>query len=174
MKLLTGPDAAGGNRRAVLMLAGGAVLTAVLWLLSDPPEGDVVEAAVPSLRQAAAASMPAAAEQVGFATRKVASVSTDLFRSHSWYVPPPPPPPVKAAPPPAPTAPPLPFSLMGSYASAGGKPVYFLVKGDRVYDAHVGDVIDNTYSVDGVSNGQLNFTYLPLKQRQSLPVGGAP
>lgn len=174
MKLLSGPEAVTGNRRAMLMLAGGTALIALLWGLSDPPATEVVEPAAAARRAGPAGQAPTSSPDVGFATRKVASVSTDLFRSHSWYVPPPPPPKAKAAPPPAPTAPPLPFAVMGSYATGGGKPVYFLVRGDRVYDAHVGDVIDNTYSVDGVSNGQLNFTYLPLKQRQSLPIGGAP
>jgi hypothetical protein len=34
----------------------------------------------------------------------------------------------------------------------------------------VGDVIESTYSVDGVRDGQLMLTYLPLKTSQSLPL----
>lgn len=97
-----------------------------------------------------------------------ADASVDLFSRHSWFVPPPPAPP---APPAKPTAPPLPYTLLGSYAAAGDKPVYFLVNGDRVHDVHVGDVLDSTYKVDGESNGQLTFTYLPLGTQQSLSVG---
>jgi hypothetical protein len=173
MKLLSPPAEAAGTRRALLMLVGGGLLTAVLWLTSDPPPEEApVVANRPGDR---AATLQAEPSPLGFTARKVASVSTDLFGRHSWYVPPPPPP-RTAGPsrPVAPTAPSLPFSLLGSYSTAGSKPVYFLVKGERVYDAHVGDVIENLYSVDGVSDGRLNFTYLPLKITQSLPVGSTP
>ena len=96
-----------------------------------------------------------------------------LFHTQSWYVPPPPPPPapvVVVAPPP-PTAPPLPFTVMGSYAHPGAATVYFLTRGDRVFDVHVGDTIDGIYSVDGAVNGQLQLTYKPLNIQQALPLG---
>jgi hypothetical protein len=106
-----------------------------------------------------------------------------LFASQSWYTPPPPPP----APPPAPeiseaqaaalrtpTAPPLPFTYMGSYAPNGTQPVFFLTQGDRVYDVRVGDTLDNTYSIDEFNNGQLTLTYRPLNVKQQLKVGGSP
>jgi hypothetical protein len=96
-----------------------------------------------------------------------------LFHSQSWYVAPPPPPPapVVVVVPPPPTAPPLPFSVMGSYARPGDATVYFLTRGDRVFDVHIGDTIDNTYSVDSVANGQLQLTYKPLNIQQFLPLG---
>lgn len=96
-----------------------------------------------------------------------------LFHTQSWYVAPPPPPPapvVVVAPPP-PTAPPLPFTVMGSYAHPGSSTVYFLTRGDRVFDVHVGDTIDNTYSVDSAANGQLTLTYKPLNIQQTLAIG---
>ena len=96
-----------------------------------------------------------------------------LFRSQSWYVAPPPPPPapVVVVEPPPPTAPPLPFTVMGSYARPGDATVYFLTRGDRVFDVHIGDTIDNTYSVDSAANGQLTLTYKPLNIQQTLVVG---
>jgi hypothetical protein len=104
-----------------------------------------------------------------FPSRAAASVADqDLFASHSWYVPPPPPPAAKPVPPPAPTAPPLPFEFMGSYVASGGGAVYYLVKGDRLFDAQLGDTIDGLYTVDAVQDEQLVFTYLPLKERQAL------
>jgi hypothetical protein len=99
-----------------------------------------------------------------------------LFHSQSWYVAPPPPPPAPPAPveaPPPPTAPPLPFAAMGRYARPGDATVFFLTRGDRVFDVHVGDTIDNTYSVDSFVNGQLTFTYKPLNIKQTLAVGDA-
>lgn len=96
---------------------------------------------------------------------------SDLFAVHSWYTPPPPPPPAPPPPPPpAPTAPPLPYTYVGSFQQDGGT-VYFLSRGDRAYDVKIGDVLDGTYSVDGVSNGELMLTYLPLKTPQNLPLG---
>ncbi len=98
-----------------------------------------------------------------------------LFRTQSWYVAPPPPPPapvVEVVPPP-PTAPPVPFTVMGTYARPGDATVYFFTRGDRVFDVHIGDTIDNTYSVDGAANGVLTLTYLPLNIKQTLPVGAS-
>jgi hypothetical protein len=107
-----------------------------------------------------------------------ASAAGSLFAAHSWYVPPPPPP----APPPSPaslmrpkpTAPPLPYQFMGSYAPAGGAAVVFLTRGDVVYDVRVGDTLDNTYSVDKLEGGQLYLTYKPLNIQQQLNAGGSP
>jgi hypothetical protein len=95
-----------------------------------------------------------------------------LFAAHSWYVAPPPPPPapVVTAPvePPKPEAPPLPYKFIGSYTPDGEKTVFFLSAGDKVFDVHVGETIDNTYSIDSYSNGQLVLTYKPLNQQQQL------
>jgi hypothetical protein len=104
-----------------------------------------------------------------------------LFAQHSWYIPPPPPPPL-----PAPTltaaqeaalrvpvAPPLPFAYMGTYASDGSEPVFFLTQADRVYSVKVGDTLNDTYSIDSLTNGQLVMTYKPLKIQQQLSVGSA-
>jgi hypothetical protein len=46
------------------------------------------------------------------------------------------------------------------------------VKADRVYDVKVGDTLDDTYSVDAVSNGTMALTYKPLNIQQTLAVGG--
>lgn len=101
-----------------------------------------------------------------------ASNASDLFAPKSWYVAPPPPPP----PPPAvavePTAPPLPYVFVGTYSDGSQPTVYFLTRGDRVYDVHVGDTLDGIYSVDSVQNGALVFTYKPLNARQTLELGG--
>jgi hypothetical protein len=170
MKQLSGPAAKSGSRRALLMLAAGGAATAILWALADPPATVAITVAE---RATSRGDGPQQAQPFAFVPRKVASAAINLFGDHSWYVAPPPPPMVVREPPP-PSAPPLPFTLLGSYSSSGGAPVYFLVKGDSVYDVHVGDVIDNSYSVDSVTNGRLNFTYLPLKIGQSLAVGSTP
>ena len=91
----------------------------------------------------------------------------NVFGATSWYVPPPPPPP---PPPPKPTAPPMPFTYLGIYEESAGK-VIMLAKGDRVYTVSVGDVIENTYRVDGVEHGIVEMTYLPLNIKQSIITG---
>jgi hypothetical protein len=95
-----------------------------------------------------------------------------LFAVHSWYVAPPAPPapPVVQAPPPIPTAPPLPFSFMGRYHAEDAADVFYLTTGERVFDVKIGDIIDNTYTVDSLQGSQLVLTYLPLKVQQSLDV----
>ena len=47
----------------------------------------------------------------------------------------------------------------------------FLVKGERVYLASEGDVIDDTYKLEKVEPGQLTLLYLPLNTVQTLAVG---
>ena len=98
----------------------------------------------------------------------------NLFAGHSWYTPPAAPV-RKTASPIArkPVAPPLPYKFIGSYEQ-GENTMYFLTKGDLVYDVKIGDVLDETYSVDSVTDGQLNFTYLPLHTSQGLRLGENP
>jgi hypothetical protein len=167
-------------------LMGSATLVAA-WIAFGPKDPDAVEPARASAvnapqtphPSAATTAVPLAQSLLQLAHRVADPAAAGaLFASHSWYVPPPPPPPapVVTAPvvPPKPTAPPLPFSYMGSYTPSGSPAVFFLTSGEKVYDVHVGDTIDNTYSVDAFTNGQLVFTYKPLNQQQQLPTGGAP
>jgi hypothetical protein len=109
----------------------------------------------------------------------VGNAADALFAAHSWYTPPPPPPPEPApvltaaqeAALRVPVAPPLPFAYMGSYTADGSDPVFFLTQGDRVYNVRVGDTLNDIYSVDSFTNGQLVMTYKPLKIQQQLTVG---
>jgi len=159
-----------------LALAGGLVATRVF----RPPEAGGAgrpgparaagEAELPRGRAPSrAAPAPATPDRVVPATYSVA-----LFAPHSWYVPkpkapePPPPPP---PPPPAPTAPPLPYTFLGSVTRHGEAPTYFLARGDRVIDAHLGDRIDGVYQLESAAGGQLVFVYLPLDVRQTLAAG---
>jgi hypothetical protein len=96
------------------------------------------------------------------------------FSGHSWYVPPPARKTRRSAAPTGPrtpTAPSLPYQLLGTYQQQGSSTLYFLVQGDRVFDVVVGDTLDDTYRIDGEKNGQLMFTYLPLNTSQGLRLG---
>ncbi len=76
------------------------------------------------------------------------------------------PPPV----PPAPTAPPLPFTVLGKGIADGAYEVY-LARGDRTYVIHAGTVVDGMYRFDTIAPPTLTVTYLPLKQVQQLNIG---
>ena len=100
--------------------------------------------------------------------------TVDVFHSKTWFVPPPPPPPQKPVPPPPPpppTAPPLPYTFLGSYTGTDGKLIIFLTRGDRVLSVSPGEILEGTYRVEGVTAGQLSLTYLPLNIKQSMNTG---
>ena len=99
-----------------------------------------------------------------------------LFAQHSWYVAPPPPrppPPPVEPPPPEPTAPAFPYAFVGRYSPGRDAPIFFLSRGDRVIDAHVGDRLDGVYQFESAADGELAFVYLPLNIRQTLSIGGS-
>ena len=78
---------------------------------------------------------------------------------------------IEAPAPPPPQAPPLPFSYIGKLSEERDTSV-FLAMGERNLVVKPGDVIDNTYKVEEVSDSAVVLTYLPLSQRQSLHIGG--
>jgi len=95
--------------------------------------------------------------------------SAGLFSTQSWVPPPPPPP--KPAPPPPPTAPPLPFTYIGKKVEDATWEVY-LTRGDQTFIVHEQSEIEGTYRVEAIKPPILTLTYLPLKQMQTLTVGG--
>ena len=95
----------------------------------------------------------------------------EIFSAKSWYVPPPPPPPALPVAPPPPSAPPLPFTFLGQIQKPDGKLTIFLSGVNRVYLVSEGETIDNTYHVDGIEDGRLVLTYLPLQIKQYLDLG---
>ena len=92
-----------------------------------------------------------------------------LFGIHSWT---PPPIAVKAQPLPPPSAPQLPFTVLGKQIE-DGKWRVFLARGDQTFIAVEQMVIDGMYRVDAIVPPQINFVYLPLQKMQTLSIGGA-
>jgi hypothetical protein len=165
----------------------GVALAVAAYVVFGPTDVQTVEsarsnAAAISVREAHPKAAPerSAMRSLLLLAHRVSGTAAAgaLFATHSWYVPPPPPPSppqpatIQSLAPPAPVAPPLPFAYMGTFTPDGATPVYFLTAGDRVYDVHIGETLDNVYSVDGVRNGQLLLTYKPLNIQQQLSVGG--
>ena len=74
-------------------------------------------------------------------------------------------------PPPPPMAPPLPFVAIGSIEGidvTSGQPVAFLQQQDALLIVRKGESIGQLYRVESVSSDKVEFTYLPLNQRQTL------
>ncbi len=76
-----------------------------------------------------------------------------------------------AAEPPSPTAPPLPFTAVGSIQGkriGNGQQQAFIQYGDALTVIQKGDAIAGNYRVDDITPDRVVFTYLPLGQKQSL------
>ena len=73
-------------------------------------------------------------------------------------------------PPPPPQAPPLPFTYLGRLVD-GGSTTVFLSEGGRDLAVTTGSTVGGRWRLDAAGDRALSFTYLPLGQRQSLPLG---
>lgn len=74
-------------------------------------------------------------------------------------------------PPPPPVAPPLPFTAIGSIEGpdvTAGQALAFLQHQDNLLVVRKGESIGQLYRVESVSADRVEFTYLPLNQRQFL------
>lgn len=77
------------------------------------------------------------------------------------------------APPPAPVAPPLPFTAVGfihGQRIGDGQQQTFIQQGEKLTVIRQGDTINNTYRVDTITAERIVVTYLPLGQKQTLPL----
>lgn len=107
------------------------------------------------------------------------NAKADAFGSKNWK----PAPPVKkvvkskpmvaapAPPPPPPVAPALPFTYLGKMID-GEATTVFLLHRDVSLAVKAGDVINNTYRVEQVTETSLTLTYLPLNAQQQMSLGG--
>lgn len=102
-----------------------------------------------------------------FATTEI---EDDLFAPRIPLVVAPPPPPAVQAPPPKPTAPALLFRFLGRMVD-GGTRIVFVTDGGRNLSLKQGDVVDNLYRLEEVSDASVTFVYLPLEERQTLQIG---
>ena len=168
------------RRRSLL---AGALAAAVALSAVTATQRDTVAEVVQPTRSGATATQAAAVDRTAIALETLqprrpsandSPAAHDSFGATTWRVAPPPAPkPVaKAAPPPAPTAPPAPFTFLGRYED-GNTRVLMLVRDDRIYTVSAGDVIDQTWRVEGLSGGQLTLTYVPLNIQRTINAGGS-
>ena len=174
------------RRWLVLLAALGATLAASFYRSDERLAADTrtqAPAAPERTRQQAIAettkSPVIAAIPERLQARQMADGVEDAFAIKSWAPPPPPPPPPKIvprpavqvlAPPPRPGAPPLPYRYLGRLEDAGVVTI-FLGKGDANFAVKPGDTLEGNYRLDAFQGHLLTFTYLPLQQQQTLPVG---
>lgn len=163
------------TNRLKLLIGLAALIAFGMAVWPEPSEPRVaVIAAQPVPGRAAVRDQSRVPEATQRLPSRVAQqADVDLFAHHSWYRPPPPPPP-RVVIPPAPTAPPFPYLYLGQYERLGDKPVYFLHRGDSVFDVQVGQVLDGVWSVDAVTEGQMRLTYTPLRMQQVISAGSPP
>jgi hypothetical protein len=69
-----------------------------------------------------------------------------------------------------PSAPPLPFQFFGRLTEKGNTEV-FVMRGDELLSIAPGQKLGD-YRVDQVTESRIQFTYLPLKTKQSLDLPG--
>jgi len=92
----------------------------------------------------------------------------DLFAAPQ----PPAPPAAHPQTPSAPTVPPLPFRYLGR-AIEEGRVAVFLERGKDHYSVAQGDRAGQDYKVEQITDASITFTYLPLRERQILPLPAA-
>ena len=76
----------------------------------------------------------------------------------------------KAAPP---SAPPLPFTVIGSMQEAGQRTIFLQHSGDSLV-VRAGDTLLDQYTVEKIEGSTMVLRYLPLNQLQTLEVGREP
>lgn len=172
-------------KRQHLVLGGTLAVAGWLALIGDKTPANTVSepvtrAAKPSTRPASKASVinpPDAVAVLVLQSRRHligaigTAMPTTIFASQNWEPPLPVTPKVKVLPPPAPVAPPLPFIYLGKQHQDNQWEV-FLARGEQTFIVREQSVIDGTYHIDTIQPPQLTLTYLPLKQMQTLTIGG--
>ncbi|MGY2187674.1 hypothetical protein D3C81_268900 [compost metagenome] len=166
------------SKRVVGWVAFFGVAAALTWLpdyfkQADDSDVDVAAVATPAKGKTSSAAKAAAAS----APIKDLSPAGDLFAARSWKAAPTlasvTEQPVNVAPVvQAPTAPPMPFQFIGRMDDRTDLQV-FLQSGEKIYVVRKGDVIDETWKIEGISDLELSLVYLPLHLSQTLSVGSA-
>ncbi len=162
--------------------ANDKVVPAVAPRSGGTPAGSVSSLAVrdsrPTMAPAASGSNPARPEVAALVDRAQLipaaaeeQEARDVFPALSWT--PPPPKPDQPARPLPPMAPPLPFVYLGKKQEAGVWEAY-LGRGEEVFIVREGMLLEGRYRVQAINPPNLTLTYLPLKQSQTLSIGGAP
>jgi hypothetical protein len=161
-----------------------AVVVVVLALIASVVAGREELSSDPQAAQehASAPAMNGAAPQAGLPDLDLDRLNrsvknnriTDLFASKAIA---PTPPPVAVAitlptpplPPAPPSAPPLPFRYFGKWID-GDRTVVFLWNNSEGHSVAAGDTVEGTYRIEAITDSSVDFVYLPLGSKQTLPI----
>jgi len=69
----------------------------------------------------------------------------------------------------APAPPSLPYSFLGRIVD-GNKSTLYLARGEQQYAAEAGAILDGQYQIEQVGPSAIQFVYLPLGTRHTLPL----
>ncbi|MBT0962721.1 hypothetical protein [Denitromonas iodatirespirans] len=164
------------NKRQIGLWGALAATLAATWWASTVPSEEPAEPAT-ELRAAPARASRAPAQGVDLAPLAAARPAFADTAPPVFGVPPPPPPSARRAAdaaPVRPRAPAMPFSYVGALTEADGQRTVFLLDGDRLVTARVGEVIAGRYRLDTIDEHGLSLTYLPLKETQRISLATAP
>ena len=100
------------------------------------------------------------------ASVRLRRTNANPFAARSWAPPPPPAPVVRAV---VPKAPPLPFVYMGKMLDGKAITAFVSMSG-QTHLLHGGDTVRD-YRVEAISAKEITFIYLPLNEKQRLPLG---
>ncbi|MHA6820348.1 hypothetical protein ACQUKI_02155 [Ralstonia pseudosolanacearum] len=162
------------NRRLAFLLLALAGSAGLVLFGGPATQTDVVQPSraaapsqLPAMSTEPASASEAATTVLALRPREASPDIAQAFPSRDWAPPPPPPPP---APPPKPTAPPLPFVVIGKKWEDGQWQV-FLGRNEETFVVKAGDTFDGRYRVDSIAPPSMTLIYLPLKTRQTLTIG---
>ena len=160
---------------AVLLLG---TVSLVAFDRQSPQGGAIVDAVAPKAKPRASTDGPAGEPRdridgsmiMPIRPRAAAGSIDDAFATRDWR-PPPPPPPKPIAQPAVAAPPPLPYTVIGKKLEDGAWQV-FLRRDERILVVKTLYKIDDAYRVDEIRPPVMTITYLPMQQRQTLPIGG--
>lgn len=144
---------------------------------NDPSSGFAERAPVRQTTLGAGGGNAPTHEMVGAQIDAAATKPIDLFSAKLWLRETPKPAQSAPAKPVSPSAPALPFEFSGLWVEgpiryvvlvSAGQQLLFCTQCNTPGTVRVGDVVLGQYRLESLDATQVVFTYLPLKQRQSL------
>jgi hypothetical protein len=141
---------------AVIAAALGVVLLKAANKPADPREMIAVHASI------APQKVDSKALDLEFANR----IQMQESKSDPFAIPTPPQEEVKQS---APVAPPLPFAYLGKVVD-GGRTTVFVARGEENHALETGQTVAGTWRVERITDQAVTFTYLPLRQKQTLAI----
>jgi hypothetical protein len=166
------------TKRVMGWVAFFGVAAGLAWgpqYFQQAEEGEDSAAVTTPVKGKTGGALPAVSADGKPAVIKDLSPSGDLFGSRSWkpaqtlarvIEQPVNPTPVVQAP----SVPPMPFQFIGKLHDRSDLQV-FLQSGEKIYVVRKGDVIDDNWRIERISDVELSFVYLPLHLSQTLSLG---